>query len=334
MSTNVLLNQHPTPNVEESNSSTASNLLMCNMSISHPNPKVKNRQAEKVLKTTYKAEDKAVVVHNNLIREDFVKPLTTQMSAIRRFFADNTLALGKSKGVRGGVMTIIPARNYWRVVDFWNKSSADWDLITQDFISRWENEIRPLSLASIGDLESSLTASQRKWYSFPSEEIARRIYYVFEKDLMAGPGAVSCMKGIDKEIQEGLEVELEAKHSKLAEEANTELKNRLKEQVQKLYDKMKEYDPSDKKKMHDSIIGNLKDVAELLPDMCIAEGSERDEIIELADEAKTICNWDVEMLRGEGGESCRKEVAKEASKLLDNIQGGQTADEITNMMKF
>ena len=306
---------------------------MCNMSISHPNPTVKNKVAESVLKTTFKTEDNAVKGSVNLIREDFVKPLQTQMSAIRRFFADNTLSLGKSKGVRGGVMTIIPARNYWRVVDFWNKSSAKWDLLAQDFISRWENEISPLSLASIGDLESSLTASQKRWYSFPTDEIARRIYYVFEKDLMAGPGAVSCMKGIDKEIQEGLEVELEAKHSKLAEEANTELKNRLKEQVQKLVDKMKTYTPVGGK-MSDSIISNLKDVAELLPDMCIAEGSERDEIIELADEAKTICNWDVEMLRGEGGESCRKEVAKEASKLLDNIQGGQTANEITNMMKF
>ena len=55
MSTDVLTNQNPTPNTKESNASC--NLIMCNMSISFPNPPAKCRQAEKVVKDVQSALD-------------------------------------------------------------------------------------------------------------------------------------------------------------------------------------------------------------------------------------------------------------------------------------
>ena len=57
-------------------------------------------------------------------------------------------------------------------------------------------------------------------------------------------------------------------------------------------------------------------------------------ILELADDARSLCLYDVEMLKGEEGQSMREEVAKGASELINKIQGGNTAAEINNMMQL
>ena len=66
----------------------------------------------------------------------------------------------------------------------------------------------------------------------------------------------------------------------------------------------------------------------------MGSGKELDEILELADDARLLCSYEVEDLKGVEGETLRKEVAKEAGQLLNKIEGGNTADAIANMMKF
>lgn len=338
MSTNVLTNQHPTPNTEESN--TSCDILMCNISISHPNPKVKSAEAERLIKSTYNTKDKAVSAEVFLIRDTYVADLKSHVSAVRNFFTENTISLGKSQGVRGGTSKIIPAKNFWRVVEFWNKSKAQFDELTDDFVNRWENEIRPNSWDDIKQLGVSLNASQQKWYSLSGADIRSKFCYNFEKDPVANPRVVSNMQGLTNELRASLEAELEEKQSQRAQEAYKELRSRLNDVVVKLRDKMLTYNPTGGK-ISDSIITNIEKLVSpkdgnrsLIEDLCVGEGQEKDTILELAQEANLLCHYDVDSLKGEDGEHMRKNVAEEAANLVEKIKGGDTAAEINNMMKF
>ena len=322
--------QNPTSNTEESNTPVTGNLLMCNMSISYPHPQVKDRRAQKVLRDTFQCDEGVDSGTVTLLKPEFSADLKMAASANRRFFADNTLTIGKKQGVRGGIMTVIPTRNFWRVMDYWHKSKTAWDILAQDYVSRWESEIRPLSKASINLHYDNLSKSQAAWYTMSAEDIADKIYYTFSKDPLAGPGATQGMEGLTADLRSELEAELQEKYDGLADEANAVLKDRLAKVVGDLKKKMHSYNPEGGR-MSDTIIENIKDLIEILPDMCIGDNSE---IVELVDEAKLICHWDVDMLRGEEGNEARKEVAKDASKLLKKIEVCNTAADITKMMSL
>ena len=330
MSTTIHNDQHTTPNTEESNTPVTGNLLMCNMSISYPHPQVKDRGAQEVLKNAFQCDDGVDSGTVTILKPQFSAALKVAASANRRFFADNTLTIGKKKGGRGGIMTVIPTRNYWRVINFWQQSKNEWDILAQDYLSRWDSEIRPESQKSINLHYNNLSKSQRAWYTMSAEDIADRIYYTFSKDPLAGPGATVNMQGLTDDLRADLEEELQEKYDGLAEEANTVLRERLAKVVGTLKNKMHTYDP-DGGRMSDTIIENVKDLIKILPDMCIGDNSD---IVELVDEAKLICHWDVDMLKGEEGNQARKEVAKDASNLLKKIEGGNTAADITKMMSL
>ena len=330
MSTTIHNDQHTTPNTEESNTPVTGNLLMCNMSISYPHPQVKDRGAQEVLKNAFQCDDGVDSGTVTLLTPQFSADLKVAASANRRFFADNTLTIGKKKGGRGGIMTVIPTRNYWRVINFWQQSKNEWDILAQDYLSRWDSEIRPESQKSINLHYNNLSKSQRAWYTMSAEDIADRIYYTFSKDPLAGPGATVNMQGLTDALRAALEEELQEKYDGLAEEANTVLRERLAKVVGTLKNKMHTYDP-DGGRMSDTIIENVKDLIKILPDMCIGDNSD---IVELVDEAKLICHWDVDMLKGEEGNQARKEVAKDASNLLNNIYVINTAADITKMMSL
>ena len=338
MSTDVLTNQNPTPNTKESNASC--NLIMCNMSISFPNPPAKCRQAEKVVKDTYDATNKQITVSVNLILEEYTAEIKRLASSIRTFFAENTISLGKDKK-RGGTSKVIPASNFFRVQKFWNESRMEFDALAADFISRWESEIRPKSEEALKKLAPTLSAHQQEWFSLSSEDIKDKFSYSFEKNPMAAPQAAMAMKGLTDQMKASFKEELEEKQSLMAAEAHRELKDRLLDVVTKLRNKMNNYDPTSKGKMYDSIITNISKLVEpeggnkaLIEDLCVGEGEELDEILELADDARSLCLYDVEMLKGEEGQSMREEVAKGANELINKIQGGNTAAEINNMMKL
>ena len=338
MSTDVLTNQNPTPNTKESNASC--NLIMCNMSISFPNPPAKCRQAEKVVKDTYDATNKQITVSVNLILEEYTAEIKRLASSIRTFFAENTISLGKNKK-RGGTCKVIPASNFFRVQKFWNESRMEFDALAADFISRWESEIRPKSEEALKKLAPTLSAHQQEWFSLSSEDIKDKFCYSFEKDPMAAPQAAMTMKGLTDQMKASLREELENKQNLMAAEAHKELKDRLLDVVTKLRNKMNDYDPTSKGKMYDSIITNVSKLVEpeggnrsLIEDLCVGEGEELDEILELADDARSLCLYDVEMLKGEEGQSMREEVAKGANELINKIQGGNTAAEINNMMQL
>ena len=338
MSTDVLTNQNPTPNTKESNASC--NLIMCNMSISFPNPRVECKRAEGVVKSTYEAKDKKIAVNVYLIREDYTAEIRSLASSIRTFFAENTISLGKSK-MRGGTCKVIPASNFFRVQKFWNESRMEFDALAADFISRWESEIRPESEKALMKLAPTLSAAQSKWFTLSNDELATKFCYSFEKDPMAAPKAAMTMKGLTDQMKASLREELEEKQGLMAAEAHRELKDRLLDVVTKLRNKMNNYDPTSKGKMYDSIITNISKLVEpeggnrsLIEDLCVGEGEELDEILELADDARSLCLYDVEMLKGEEGQSMREEVAKGANELINKIQGGNTAAEINKMMQL
>jgi anti-sigma28 factor (negative regulator of flagellin synthesis) len=324
----ITQNQDTTPNTEEPK--VTENMLMCNVSISYPHPQVKDAGAQRVLKDTFQCDEGVDTGTVTLLKPSFSEGLRSAASVNRRFFAENTLSLGKRPGSRGGMMTIIPTNNYWRVIDYWHKSKNEWDLLAQDYVDRWEDEIRPESKKSINLHYNNLSPSQRAWYEMSAEQVADKIYYLFSKDPLAGPGATASMQGLTADLRADLEVELQDKYDNLAEEANSLLRERLAKVVSDLKKKMNSYNP-DGGRMSDTILENVRDLIKILPDMCIGDNSA---IVELVDEAKLICHWDVDMLKGEEGNEARKEVAKDASNLLKKIEGGNTAADITKMMSL
>ena len=276
------------------------------------NPTGNVKAAQRAVAEKFGNEEDKTTGGTYLLEQRYLKPLLTMEREIRDFFTANTTNLdGK---------LLISSNNYFRVQEFVSRAIPEFDRLKSDFLTRWETEIRPKSMEALHNqkdaqsenLYDKLTPSQKKWFTRSSEDMAQYYSFTFKEDNIPSNN----LKGVSQDIINGVRARIKHEENILMSEANTQLRGRLREVVLKLKEKMVKYNQDGTSRMHESIIDNIKSLVEVLPDMIIGHDPD---LVELCNETKVLCGWDVEILKG--NENARKEAK-------------QTADDILSKMSF
>ena len=306
---------NPTPNTQQSTEDLSSASLSdfsigYRMKVCVRNPTGKVKAAQKAVAEKYGNKEDKTTGGTYLLEQDYLRPLLGMEREIRDFFTSNTTNLdGK---------LLISSNNYFRIQEFVSQAIPEFDRLKADFLTRWESEIKPNSVKALQNqvdlagenLYDHLTPSQKKWFTRSAEEMSQYYSFTFKEDNIPSRN----LKGVSQDIINGVRARIKREEDILVTEANTQLRGRLKDVVTKLKDKMTTYNQGGSNRMHDSIIDNIKSLVEVLPDMII--GTDPD-LVELCNETKVLCAWDVDILKG--NENARKEAKQTADNILSKM---------------
>ena len=279
------------------------------MSIAVRNPTGKVKAAQQAVADKFGCSVDKTTGGTYLLEQHHLKPLLDLEKEIRKFFKFNTDTLnGRS---------LIASGNYFRVHNYVTQAVADFDQAKSDFLSIWEAQVRPDSERALRNnvdangesLFDRLTPSQRKWFSYSAADMSQ--YYSFsfaENNVPSGN-----LKGVSQDIINGVRARIKEEERQTMHQLNENLKDRLREVLTALRSKMKTYEEGSSR-MHDSILGNVSSLVEVLPDMIVGSDTE---LVDLCADTKVLCGWDVEILKG--NEEARKEVHKTAGDILSKM---------------
>jgi len=306
---------YPTPNTQHTTEETSSDNLSdfaigYRMKVCVRNPTGKVKAAQQAVADKFGNDHDKTTGGTYLLEQRYLKPLLIMEREIRDFFSSNTTNLdGK---------LLISSNNYFRIQEYVSQAIPEFDKLKSDFLTRWETEIRPKSKealhnqkdASGENLFDKLTPAQKKWFTRSSEEMAQYYSFTFKEDNIPS----SNLKGVSQDIINGVRARIKHEEANTIHEANAQLRGRLKDVVSKLKNKMADYNQDGSNRMHDSIIDNIRSLVEVLPDMIIGNDPE---LVELCNETKVLCAWDVEVLKG--NEHARVEAKQTANNILSKM---------------
>ena len=243
-----------------------------------------------------------------LVLKEYTEPITKKVAKIRRFYDFHTLKLK--------TLTIIPSNNFWTVADFNQIEIPSFDELKEDFVTRWEPEIRPRSIEKLQKLGYIFDHAKVAAYQLSAEEVRdERIYFEFGATPLGSPDIYNTMTGLTDDLRIGMKSELEIEYAEVERQANEEIEARLERVLIDFTTKMNTYKEGSKQRIHESIVGNIGELVSVLPNLLVGENSK---IVELCEEATMLTNWDVDLLKE--NESCRKEASAEAQKLIDRLR--------------
>ena len=299
--------QHPTEDL--SSASLGDFTISYEMSVAVRNPTGKVKAAQQAVADKFGCSIDKTTGGTYLLEQHHLKPLLDIEKDIRRFFKFHTDTLnGRS---------LIASGNYFRVHDYVTRAVTEFDQAKQDFLSIWETQVRPDSEKALRNnvdvngesLYDRLTPGQRKWFSYSAGDMSQ--YYSF--DFAENNVPSGTLKGVSQDIINGVRARIKEEEKRTIHQLNENLKGRLREVLSALQSKMKTYE-SGASRMHDSILGNISELVEVIPDMIVGSDPE---LVDLCADTKVLCSWDVELLKD--NESARKEVGKTAGDILSKM---------------
>lgn len=312
---------HPTPNTQYSTFNTQHSILMnpepsnktladyaisYKMSVAAFNPTATVKEVRAAAAKEFGCRESQTTGTVYLVLKEFTQPLTERVRRIRNFFDTNTIKLGD--------IDIIPSMNFWRVSEFVRDEIPEFDKAADDFVRRWESEIKPKSIEELKRLGVVLQNKGVKAWRMPVSEVADRIYFNFTKTPIGDTRTLSNLQGLTDDLRQSFEEELLAQQEDISLRANEELNKRLQKVLQDFVKKMKGY-KGQGQRIHDSVVGNIGELVQLIPSMIVGED---DAIVELAQEAQLLTNWDVDILKE--SEPARKEAVNSAESILSKMR--------------
>jgi len=307
---NTTLDQDQQPALEENPVCLSEFAISYRMSVAVRNPTGKVKAAQRAVAEKFGCDMDKTTGGTYLLEQSYLKPLLDIEKEIRTFFAKNTSNLDKK--------TLISSGNYFRVQEFVAQAVPQFDNLKSEFLSKWESEIRPESEKALRNQRNSqgvclfdqLTSSQLKWFSRSAEDMSPFYVFDFKEDSLPSGN----LRGVSTDIIKGIRERIKQDEAHIMSAANQQLEERIVDALTKLRDKMKTYEEGSGNRMHDSILGNVMDLAERVPDMIIGES---DRLVELCAEIRTLGHWDVDILKG--NEEARVEVKSNAEEILSKL---------------
>lgn len=165
----------------------------------------------------------------------------------------------------------------------------------------------------IEDARSRLNGMFREEdYPKPSE-IRRRFAFGIEIGML--PDAGDLRLDLSDDHLENVRAEIERNVSAKFEQATADIWTRVHDAVKHVHDRMRDYDPNARGKLHDSVIGNLRDLVAVLPALNINDDRALEEMRTKLE--RELCGAEVATLRHDP--AARRAVQGKAASLVDLI---------------
>ena len=106
--------------------------------------------------------------------------------------------------------------NFWRVSEFVRDEIPEFDKAADDFVRRWESEIKPKSIEELKRLGVVLQNKGVKAWRMPVSEVADRIYFNFTKTPIGDTRTLSNLQGNTDDLRQSFEEELLAQQEDIS----------------------------------------------------------------------------------------------------------------------
>lgn len=141
---------------------------------------------------------------------------------------------------------------------------------------------------------------------------AIRERFAFEIDTMPVPNVADFRVSLSDDVAEELRREIEQRATQRYEQATRDVWERIRDAVKHIRDRMRDFDPDAGGKLHDSVIGNLRDLVSILPALNIADDPELENMRRELE--RSLCKKEIASLKGDA--RGREQTRKAADRLL------------------
>lgn len=268
--------------------------MLVSFSTSFWSGKATDDSVDEELTAKHQTEKDVHEYRKRIVKPEDIKAFKGVRSRFRSYLKDKT-SPWLSDGTR-----VMAAPFYFEVVAAEQKCKAEWEKVLAAFFKKYP-EIKAAAKKRMGSLY--------KEEDFPSMESLKNRFN-WEFNVFPIPEAGDWRVDLGKHSGE-VERQIEQKVKEGVAKLTADLWTRLYDVVKKLSEKMKDVDAD----FRDSIIGNVKELISLLPQMNVAQDPKLNKMIN--DVSTQLCKFDADVLRENSIE--RKKVADAADDILKTM---------------
>ena len=247
-----------------------------------------NKRAVKVLKTVIDTTHPAY------------KAVKTARGALYNVFAAETAPWSEDGWY------IIKAKGYDRFTEVMREKTDAFDVAVGDFLKVYP-ELVDQAPDRLGDLfDADL---------FPSVEACKELFYS-DIEVRPVPEAGDFRVAMSADDKQKITAQIQRNNDKRVSEVTTECFDRAYSVVSNMVERLEAFDP-DKKgaKLYDSLVGNVRDIAELLPSLNVGDDPRLEQLAK--EIGQRLTETDTDTLKRDEGK--RKEVAADAREIMNQI---------------
>jgi len=246
--------------------------------------------------------------NKQLASKKYTEDMTANISSAREFHYKQTLPWQDAEGIR-----ILPVDIFSAYQQSMSEFRTKHEELVDTFVKQYPDVVDEARyrLNGLFDIED-----------FPPVDQIRS-KFSWEVSFSPVPESGDFRVSLGKEVLEQMEADLSKRLSHNYHEACVDLFERIHEQTANMAERLENYTGTRKGRFNDSLVGNIRELAQLLPKLNVS-GDKR-----LADLAaridKELCEYDAQVLREVDG--ARKDVAQSAKSIA------QEADDIIAQMR-
>ena len=254
-----------------------------------------DREATRETQRANNAEAGTGVYVKQLIDKDFLDQTHSKFREVRTFHYENTLPWGDDN------FRILSSANYFAYTEGIRKKTAEADESAKYLVEQYQEKVDEYS-ARLGDMFNRA--------DYPGANSIQSKFGV-DVNIIPMPDKDDFRVALSEDEVKGIKENIQSTVDNALDEAQKEAWTRLHRVVANMSEQLKK----DKPRIHDSLVGNIEKMCELLPQLKIVDDPELDEVI--AEAKKNLASRIPENLRKDKKE--RTETAKQADVLLKKL---------------
>ena len=276
--------------------------LLVRLTVKHPSFAKTDKAVSHEVADQKNANKRAVKVLKTLIdtTHPAYKAVKTARGALYNVFAAETAPWSEDGWY------IIKAKGYDRFTEVMREKTDAFDVAVGDFLKVYP-ELVDQAPDRLGDLfDADL---------FPSVEACKELFYS-DIEVRPVPEAGDFRVAMSADDKQKITAQIQRNNDKRVSEVTTECFDRAYSVVSNMVERLEAFDP-DKKgaKLYDSLVGNVRDIAELLPSLNVGDDPRLEQLAK--EIGQRLTETDTDTLKRDEGK--RKEIAADAREIMNQI---------------
>jgi len=256
-----------------------------------------DKDATTLVASNYSVDENVGRYNKELVPKKAIRKIQKAVSALRAYHYENTLPWGDST-------RLLPSANYMAYTSEIRNLKSEFDAAVAEFVSNYQNYIT--------DAQTRLGAMFNN-QDYPSISQIAGLYGV-DVQINPLPEVEDFRVMLQEDDVKQIKKDIEDRMSKAQEDAMLSLWQRLYDTVSNM---AKQLADTDNNKFHDTLVGNIQDLVNLLPRLNITNDNDLEQMRqEISDK---LCVYSSKELKKDN--IIRTQVAQDATKILNDMAG-------------
>jgi len=272
--------------------------MLTSLSIGLFNPKKTDRTVTREVLLSHNAQNSAGAFVKNILPEESIKPIQAEAASLRTWFYQQTLPWGDD------AVRLLPVAQWDKFTDEMRARIATLNSLFDGFCNQYEQH-RDKAILQLGSLADP--------NDYPPLGVVREKFYVKVAYHPMPDSRDFRLDDMPEEAMAEIRATTDLRVAEATNEARNDLYRRLADRLQRIITRMTEVSKKpDGSRIHASLIGNLRELCELIPSLNVTKDEELEQLRLRA--LQEIGDTDIEEVRD--NEEAREELKTKAANIL------------------